>query len=276
MPKKITIDGRSAWQALAYAYEVCPAGDDSKLSQVVLIDRRVVCSDGKRWHVGYLPEEAALTAPLVIARESIRELLRRIEFCDELARSHGGAFFLHMNGVEVELQYGDESMRQRLQSVNVGHVPSTWKPPVEDNAPAVAAAAVESGHMIDAAKWWRSWEKDHGTVQAFGHGPDKPVRFDVRHRGELVGQSYVLASSAYAAQLPPDEPLFEKLDDGTPAGQSILDLRTDLPPPKRSEGKARKAAAAVVEKKPKRSQWPPKVEEVAPKKGGPKKVRKKK
>ncbi len=255
---KITVNGRAFWQALAYAFEICPSGDSSqRLAHVVIIDRRIICADGTRWHVGMLPEDVAVERPMVIARESVRELLIRLEFADKIARIHGGGFFVHLSGYNVTLQYGsdEEESHQKLIDVNVGHIPESWTEPVSSSAPEIPSSELHCGHVIDAAKWWQSWEKDHGRITPRGQGPGKPVRFDITNKGNLVGVAFILPPTATAAQLPPDEPLFVGTTEEL-RGQSILDLSLELPPLPASPARA-SSPKATKAKAPRAIEGPP-------------------
>lgn len=228
---KITVPGRSMWQAIAYAYEAAPSGDDgARMAHLVFVGNRVIGADGMKWHVGYLFDKLEVPKPLVVARESIRELLHRLEFADKISRWHGGDFLVHLDGYTVEIEYGEEKMRQKLIDVPVGHVPDKWSPPVREKAPELPSSEIHCGDVIQAAKWWQSWEKDHGRIKWTGEGPGKPVRADITHRGDIVATAFILPPTMSAAQLPLDEPLFSGSRKGPPKGQSILDLELTVTP----------------------------------------------
>lgn len=230
---KITIPGRSFWQSLAYSYEAIPTDDGAaRLAHLVILGNRCIGSDGMKWHIGYLFDKLEVPKPLVIARESVKELLYRLEFADKISRWHGGDFLVHLDGYQVSIEFGEEVMRQKLIDVPVGHVPDKWDSPVRKNAPELPSSEVHCADVIQAAKWWQSWEKDHGRIKWSGEGPGKPVRADITHRGDVVATAFILPPTMSAAQLPPDEPLFKGQHKGPPKGQSILDLElSDLPRP---------------------------------------------
>lgn len=50
------IDGKAFVRALSYAEKACPTDDaGARMQQVAFIGDRILCSDGERWHVGWLP-----------------------------------------------------------------------------------------------------------------------------------------------------------------------------------------------------------------------------
>lgn len=228
---EITVNGRAFWRALAYAFQIVPTSEQqSKLAQVVFLDRRVICSDGRRWFVGWLPSDAILETPLVVAKESIDELLLGLAYADKIARRHGGSFFVKITGLEVELHYAEKLIRHRLVEVPVGYIPKEWVEPVPPDAPILGSLpALACGDVGEAVKWWRSWDKDYGSVTFRGLGVDHPARFDIEVDGDQVSSAFLLPAKRAAAQLPPDEPLFAGAA-GPMRGQSILDLTLEEQP----------------------------------------------
>jgi hypothetical protein len=246
--RDIGISGRHFWRALAYAFDACPSSDASpRLSHVAFIGDKVIGSDGTRWHVGLLPSHGALDEPIVVARESVEELLIGLDYANRIAKRHSGPFQVFVHPERVVIKFGTrdkDQIEHDLILCKLGELPSEWKPPVSKKAPELKVSALHygCGKVIEALKWYRSWEKDHGTFTFHADadaGKLAPFRIDITCDGEVVAQSYLLPEDAPPAQLPPDDPLF-KGKTGPARSQSILDLDLSLKPIQSTDPKKRK------------------------------------
>jgi len=239
------VDGKHMLRALSYAFRVCPKADElSRMAHAVFIDRRIICSDGLSWHVGYLPPEAALGQPLVVARNSIHELKLALEYALRVANRHSAQFMVKMGAAGVvTIDYGARSpIEHNLALCEVGDVPTSWEEPV-DEAEAERVAMMDSfpsENFSRALVWYRSWDHDKGAFSIRSKGEGMPVRLDVTSNGERVATAFLLPNGYPRAYLVPNEPLFEKLKTGRRVGQSILDLQINpdgepQPPPREKD-----------------------------------------
>lgn len=260
MSKEIGIPGKHFWRALAYAYNACPSNDASpRLSHVAFCGDKIIGSDGCVWQVGILPQHAALEESIAVARESIDELLIGLDYAHRISKRHSGPFEVYLRPEHVVIKYGTrdkDRIEHDLLLCNLGELPKEWKPPVSKKAGELKMTKLDfgCGRMIEALKWFRSWEKDHGTFRFHSDSDDaklSPLRIDIDCDGDLVAQAYLLPEDAPPAQLPPDDPLF-KGKNGPARSQSILDLDLSVKPkpaegaadPKTRKGKGGKGKAA--------------------------------
>lgn len=219
-------------RALTYANRAIPKDDaKSRMQHLVMIGNRLIGADGERWHVGILDEEIDIP-PMAIARQSVLDLKLDLEHARRRAKRYGGSF-------SVELEIEDEETARakivygaptplicKLAVLNLGKLPTKWKEPVEQDAPSgPVTGELRTGHLQEAMKWHRSWEKDHGTCHTRGRGGDEPLRIDIEAGGELVATAILLPIKHVPAQLPLDDngqaDLYRKPDGRS---QSILDL----------------------------------------------------
>lgn len=224
-----SIGGIILFRAAQYAFGACPKDDRSaRMQHLVFVGDRIVGSDGERWHVGRLPPGCSVKKPMAVTRESVCELLLGLEYTRRMAK-RSGHFETKIAGDLVTIKYGDKILEHRLDEIDVGDIPMLWTPPVSDDAPSLAGEQAEfrCGHVQDAMKWHKSWERDYGTVKTFGLGGNNPVRYDIVSGGDLVVQAYLLPVAHTPAQLPDDAPLLEK----GKRRQSVLDLNLNPPPP---------------------------------------------
>lgn len=251
------VSGQHLLRALAYALKAVPKDDaGARLQHVSFFRHKIVGADGQRWHVGLLPIEAAVSLPVAVTKSSADELVMALDYCRRVAKRHSASFEVRLereeNNLVATIRYGAKhEIEHKLYGVDVGQMPLEWREPVPDTAPELQGkqSEIHCGHMIDATKWYRAWEKDHGSFRTFGVGGSSPVRLDIACGGDLVAQAYLLPVDHPPAELAPDEPLLEGVQ-AEKRSQSNLDLVLggDGAPYKKPEaekkGKRRKKAPA--------------------------------
>lgn len=234
------VNGAHLLRALGYALKAVPKDDGRvRFQHVTFFRHKIVGADGQRWHVGLLPEDAALETPVAVTKASADELVMALDYCRRIANRHKRQFEVtlvegEVDGLIVKLDYGAKhEIEHVLDAVDVGHIPDEWQEPVPEDAPALNSRHPElhCGAMIDASRWYRSWERDHGSVSMFGIGGTNPVRLDIACSGDLVAQAYLLPVDHPPAELEADEPLLEGTKSGPKRGQSNLDLVIDANAP---------------------------------------------
>jgi hypothetical protein len=234
MSRNPGVNGKAFWRALAYCFKVVPKGDsNSALAHVVFLRDRIVAADGKRWHVGYLPSRL-VKEPIAIARQSIKYLLRGLDYAYFMTGGKDGAFFVEHDGKALVIHYGDKKITHDLIESPVGEIPDEFTEPVPEDAPKLHDAALlcDASHLADAVERMTSWGVDHGLAELRG-GDKGIVRVDVLTRtedddaNERVGTAFILAKDSPPAVLPPNEPLLDGVVKD-PGGQSVLSLRTDV------------------------------------------------
>lgn len=227
----VTVSGRAFGRALAYALIACPKPDDAaKLSHVVFTDRRLIASDGERFHIGRLHDDAErFPRPIAVARDSAKLLLLWIECAERAAKYEGGGCFVHVDGLDVKIAYGEKAIEHRLTECAVGYIPDDWEEPVPLDAPIVenSPPVLRADHFLAAAKFGR----DNARITMRATGPKDWVRLDVTVASSPVATALLLPPNRHAAQLAAHEPLLEKVTPGPKRGQSVLDLQLDLLPP---------------------------------------------
>lgn len=224
------VDGKQFLRALAYAFKACPKSEELvRLAHIVFIGNRVVGSDGKRWHVGYLPPECAIVEPVVVARQSAGDLLLALDYALRQSNRHSSTFSVKMGSAMVTIDYGMRNpIEHTLALCDVGHVPNEWEEPVDETAPAVTPSAGFSCDEMDKSiVWYRSWETNKGDAHFRSGGEGKPLRIDIRSNSERVASAFLLPSGHPRAYLVPNEPLLDRIPKGRKLGQSILDLQID-------------------------------------------------
>lgn len=218
------INGFQWHRALKFALAAAPVDKGHRLAHVVLLGDEMVAADGRRWHVGLIPD-AERQKPIAVALESAKELLLGLDYAAKMAKRHGGGFFVGQDLDRVVIYYADRQITHDLVRVDVRHMPDVFLHPVPDDAPPLAGPhQIDADHVADATSW-----KGRCSVQFKGAGGDQPVRVEITHQEDLVGLAFILPMDRGEAQLVPDEPLLQRtLPADQRLGQSVLDLQLDL------------------------------------------------
>lgn len=236
----ITQDGKAYLRALSYALAAVPTDDDhADLQHVTFIGDRVVGSDGRRRHDGYL-SEAFPSAPLSVARISVVFLLKALDYAASVSKARQGTFSVVHRGKEVHIEYGARTpLIHELEVKDVGSHPSTSNEWVEADAPLnpQGLGHIACGDLATAMKWWKSWDKDLGTAEVRGGQEGGPMRVDITAGGRRVATAFVLPADHVEAELHEAVLPMEAVWNGADAprrGRSNLDLDLSgdgAPPP---------------------------------------------
>jgi hypothetical protein len=236
------MNGKFYWRALAYAHKAVPSDDaGSRLQHISFIGHRIIGADGERWHVGLLPEDVDLP-PMAVARGCVQSLLLGLEYAWRMSKRNSGDFSVRQDDEHVVIEYGaPHPIDHALVKIDTGRgkLPAKWKEPVRANAPVLEGnqSSLRCGHMLEAMKWYRAWDTDHGTFTLRGDGGASPVRVDLTAGGELVANAFLLPVDHPPAQLPADEPL---LAGEKAKSQSNLDLELPAVAPNGERAKPHK------------------------------------
>lgn len=221
-----TVSGLNFYRALAYAFKACPKDETkARLQHIAFIGNQIIGADSERWHVGILHEDVEIE-PMTVARSSIANLLRGLDYCRHQSKANSGTFQVILDGNMVRIEYAARlPIEHEFAVLNLGKLPKQWVPPVPDDAPilSVASSDIRCGHMKEAMAWHRSWEEDFGTFKQRGRGGNEPVRLEVTASGELVAVAFLLPVNHAPAELPGEPDLFTG-GEQKERSQSILDL----------------------------------------------------
>ncbi len=284
---KTTVNGAIFRRGLEYAFRACPSPLGGNLSHVVFMRDKIICADGRRWQFGRMPSDVVLVKePIAFARQSIKMLLKGLDYAHAMVGGVKGEFFVEIKPGELKavIDYGNKQIIHDLTKASVGDLPKEFDDLISENTPASndVVQYIHAGHLDDAIAKMSWGVNPWRAVLRGGKGGKDPVRVDVfgDDDGEdRVGTAFLIPIRAQDAILPPDEPLLDKLDrkgGDLPRGQSILHLRTDVfattpePPSEEEEAAptdADPAEAAGIDDAPK----PPKKKGATKKKPGKKK-----
>ncbi len=231
------MDGKQYLRALLYALSAVPTDDEHKaLQHVTYYADRIVGSDGKRRHDGYLP--AQFEEPVSVARLSVQELVLALEYAHKVSKRKSVTFSVTHDGDEVRIDYGArQPLLHPLDVVDTEGHPKAITEWVPVGAPLNPAGL---GHLncddVNAATDWRkSWDKHYGSLEIRGGVDGGPVRIDVTASGDRVATAFLLPMDHPPAELSAQRDLFNR-QGRTYEGRSnmALDLTGDgAAPPER-------------------------------------------
>lgn len=224
---KGVMNGADLLCKLEYVLRVCPKADDNAAaSHVVFYEGKLVASDTRRLHIGYVSTGggALRTAPVAVTRENLLELLDGLTYAVKISRRQNASCYAYREGPELLIQYGRKNLKieHELMQAIVGTIPSAWEPPVSASEEMMATEAlrVDVDHMRAALKWPND-RVDDTIIRCAGDG--RPVRVDLIVRESLAATAILLPRGRKAIQLDkPQQDLFVK--GGRQMGSSVLDL----------------------------------------------------
>jgi hypothetical protein len=240
-----SMSGGAFLAALDFALTACPKEPHTEaLQHLVFSGRRVVGSDGRRRHDGYLPDGVTVDTPAAFTRASVDLVQFRLKHAAALARRRTTQclVWLHLDALDtagaadphVEIRVGDEHpVRSRLYRANVGEIVD-GADPVPATLPdlQMSSTGIPAGLITDMEKCFkRVWGNRKGSLGIRGRGGRNPLRIECKDGdGELIGCAFVQPCEVPPAALPMNEPLLAGAGgDELARQQSVMALRWDPP-----------------------------------------------